>query len=248
MQSYDVGDLKLRVMSKKVDSGYTIKAAFDESRIYQKVNDLIQLFFILGSVGVFIIGLMNRVFIKRSLTPIHLISEKVRIYSSSNLSERLDVINKHDEIGELSSVLNQLLDRLDSSFRSLKQFTSDASHELRTPLTAIKSLCDVSLNRDQSLSSYKDTVESVSEEVRKMTDLVDSLLTLARGDSGLFQPNFEKININEKIIEVESLLSILAEEKNQKIIIESSDVFVIADPVLIRQAFMGLLHLSLIHI
>ena len=242
MTSITTNSFNLRMMTKKTVDGYIIKAAFSQDRVNTKVTSLVYLFLILAPIGIIVIGITSLFFVRSSLRPIKMISEKARIYSSDNLSDRLDIINEHDEIGELSLVLNDLLDRLGSSFKSLKQFTSDASHELRTPLTAIKALCETSLQSKNPNQNYKETVVSVAEEVCKMTDLVDSLLTLARGDSGIFKPTLKKTNLNDIVHEAKNILMVIAEEKRQNIFVESEDVHLMVDPVLLRQALMGLLH------
>src|SRR5579863_8683663 len=66
-------------------------------------------------------------------------------------------------------------------------FTADASHELRTPLTAIRSVGEVGLQKSGAAEDYREVIASMLEESARLTRLVDSLLTIARADSGQIQ-------------------------------------------------------------
>jgi signal transduction histidine kinase len=77
-----------------------------------------------------------------------------------------------------------MLSRIEGSFEQLKRFTSDASHELRTPLAAICSVGEVGRHKNTSGEEYRDMIGSMLEEVNRLTNLVESLLTLSRADEG----------------------------------------------------------------
>ena len=120
----------------------------------------------------------------RALSPVSAVTSKAREITADRLSERLPVENSNDEIGRLAAVFNETLARLESSFERLRRFTADASHELRTPLTSIRSTGEVALQGTMEGDAYRETIGSMLEETERLTNLVDNLLTLARGDSG----------------------------------------------------------------
>ena len=78
------------------------------------------------------------------------ITSVTRGISSQNLSERLPVPPAHDEIYDLTDTINTMLDRLQNSFKEIKQFTSDVSHELRNPLFSIKGAMEVALSKERT--------------------------------------------------------------------------------------------------
>ncbi len=80
----------------------------------------------------------SAVLVSRSLNPIRQVIATARKINSGNLRQRLLETSSGDEIQELTRTLNQMLDRLEASFKQMIQFTADASHELRTPLTVIR--------------------------------------------------------------------------------------------------------------
>jgi two-component system, OmpR family, sensor kinase len=85
---------------------------------------------------------------QRSLSPVSQIAARARQITADSLEGRLPVPNPHDELGQLATVFNATLGRLENSFAELRRFTADASHELRTPLTALRSVGEAALRSD----------------------------------------------------------------------------------------------------
>jgi len=103
-----------------------------------------------------------------------------------DLGKRLPVANPNDEIGRLTTTINGLLARLDVAFSRQRRFAADASHELRTPLTSIsghaRMLDEWALDADKETAHR--SVDTIRREAGKMRGLIESLLTLTRGDEG----------------------------------------------------------------
>src|SRR5882724_6791842 len=120
----------------------------------------------------------------RVLSPVAAMAGRAREITAESLAKRLPIDNPRDEFGQLASVFNDTLSRLQDAFEQLRRFTADASHELRTPLTAMRSVGEVALQRSASAGEYREVIGSMLEEVDRLTRLVENLLTLTRGESG----------------------------------------------------------------
>jgi len=178
----------------------------------------------------------------RMLAPVATMAETARTITAESLSARLRVENERDEFGQLARVFNDTLARLEAAFEELRRFTADASHELRTPLAAMRSVGEVALQRSLSAAAYREVIGSMLEEVSRLTHLVESLLTLTRGDSGRIQPAFEMVSLNSLVGSVADNLKVLAEEKEQTLTIDAgSPVSVRCDPAILRQGLVNLL-------
>jgi heavy metal sensor kinase len=165
----------------------------------------------------------------------------VRI-TASRLSERIPVENPHDEVGQMALVLNTLLERLEESFAKLKRFTSDVSHELRTPLASMRSVGEVGLQTDHNAVGYCDVIGSMLEEVAKLSSMIDTLLTMAHAESGEVQLQKTHFAWHELVQESVALVSVLAEEKDQAILVEGDpDIQVSADRRFLRMVLINLL-------
>ena len=157
----------------------------------------------------------------RILNPLQRITQRARTISADNLSERLEITNPRDELGQLSALLNDGFGRLDDSFACLKRFTQDAAHELRTPLAVLRGVGEVALQEQRDTMAYRDIIGSMLEEVARMGRLVDGLLTLARGESGRFLSARKPENLETLIVDVIDCLRVLAEEKQQQLTFHS---------------------------
>jgi signal transduction histidine kinase len=135
------------------------------------------------------------------------------------------------------------LQRLENSFAELKRFTADASHELRTPLTALRTVGEVAVRADRNPGALRETILSMLEEAQRLDELIESLLALARLESGEGSLRQENVDVGELIQEVRETLSILALERRQTIQLrDGHGTSVRADKVLLRQALLNIVH------
>jgi signal transduction histidine kinase len=121
---------------------------------------------------------------RRALQPVDLIAVRAREIGAQSLSGRLPLRGSGDELDRLSETLNEMLSRLESSFRRITQFTADASHELRTPIAIVQTTAEVTMDRPRSPEEHLRAWKLVLGESGRMGGLVEDLLTLARADSG----------------------------------------------------------------
>jgi heavy metal sensor kinase len=224
------------------DASHRITAARDETALRQSVWTLgvILAMGVPCAIGLAIAG--GYFLAGRMLSPVGAMAETARRITAESLAERLPVENPRDEFGQLASVFNDTLSRLEEAFEQLRRFTADASHELRTPLTAIRSVGEVALQRSLSGPGYREVIGSMLEEVDRLTRLVESLLTLTRGESGRIQPALEMANLNGLAVSVVEHLRILAEEKEQSLTIDATvEVSAKCDPAILRLGLINVL-------
>ena len=120
---------------------------------------------------------------KTVIQPIRDMTGMAEKVSANNLSNRIDVAGLKNEFQDLAVVINSMLDRIEVSYESQKQFVSDASHELRTPIAVIQGYADM-LNRwgKEDPQILQEGIDAISLEAKTMKDLVQDLLFLARHD------------------------------------------------------------------
>ena len=116
----------------------------------------------------------------RAIKPISDVVKKVEEISITSLNLRVFEGNGTDEIGRLAKTFNKMLERLEDSFATQKNFIANASHELRTPLTSINGQLEVLMMKDRSAGEYKVQVQSVLDDIKSLIDLSNRLLLLAR--------------------------------------------------------------------
>ena len=120
---------------------------------------------------------------KTVLAPIRDITELASTLSASNLSNRINIAGTKNELKDLAVVINSMLDRIEQSYNSQKQFVSDASHELRTPIAVLQGYINMLLRWGKSDPEVLDEgIHAIAQETESMKNLVESLLFLARHD------------------------------------------------------------------
>jgi heavy metal sensor kinase len=225
------------------DSSYRVAAAVDENSL----QDTLWTLAVILAMGIpFAAGLAiagGYFLAGRVLSPVGAMAQKAREITAESLAKRLPVDNARDEFGQLATVFNDTLSRLQDAFERLRRFTADASHELRTPLTAMRSVGEVALQNTLDAVSYRDVIGSMLEEVDRLTRLVESLLILTRADSGKIRLAPEALDLGELAGHVVDQLRVLADEKQQELTLRAPiRVQAMGDAALVRHALMNLIH------
>lgn len=141
---------------------------------------------------------------KRVLAPIRDIASMAETLSESNLSNRINIAGTKNELKDLAVVINRMLDRIEKSYNSQKQFVSDASHELRTPISVIRGYTDMLKRWGKDDPEVLDEgIAAISQETESMKDLVESLLFLARHDKKTLMMEVTEFDPAELIHEVQ---------------------------------------------
>ncbi|NOQ71729.1 MAG: HAMP domain-containing protein [Crocinitomix sp.] len=162
--------------------GYIVAAMSLDSSLMVLENLRFTLFilFPIVMIGLFFISAFLA---GRSIIPVVAITNTADRITKNNLNERIVLPQNKDELHDLSSAINSLLDRLGSALEREKQFTSDASHELRTPLSVLRGTLEVLIRKERSKEEYEEKVKYGLTEIDRMADIIDQLLALARFDS-----------------------------------------------------------------
>lgn len=238
--------LRVRVMERPArvrERGVIVRQLRDETEMRRTLHQIVEVFILALPLAVLLASLVGYWVARRSLRPVAAMAGRARMITSESLSERLPNPNPHDELGQLAAVFNDTLHRLESSFAELKRFTTDASHELRTPLTALRTVGEVALRQADNPAAQRETIGSMLEEAQRLHDLIESLLALARMESGKVAVSLETVNLKALAGEVRDNLHVLAAEKNQTIeLVGDDNIIATADRVLLPQALVNIIH------
>jgi heavy metal sensor kinase len=151
---------------------------------------------------------------RRSLFAVVAMSDQAKQISASNLRERLSIKNSQDELGQLASSFNELLERLESSFEQQQRFTADASHELRTPVAILFGEADVALSQSvRSPDEYRESLGILRSEAERLKDIVEGLFTLTRADAGNYPLTISDFYLDELVCECARHLRTVASSK-----------------------------------
>jgi len=198
--------------------------------------------FLLASIPVMVVlaSLGGYSMSRRALAPVVKITEDARLIGAHNISQRLAVPAARDELQRLSLTLNDMMDRLESAFRRITEFTADASHELRTPTGVIRATAEFALMSSRNEETYRAALRDNLEEAERMTLLIEDLLTLARADSGDRPRRHSLVNLGESLAQAFNRGRLLAEAKQIQIGIDvpAQPLFIHGDSNALSRLFL----------
>lgn len=178
---------------------------------------------------------------RRMVNPVNEIIDQAESMDAGTLDQRIDAHADLREYQRLIGVLNVMLARLDRSFDAQRRFTADASHELRGPLTALRGEIELALRREREDEEYRRVLTSNLQEVERLTQLAEDLLTLARSDAGVMHPRLQRTDVLDRAERVRRRLTHKAADKDVGLSLQSSgDTEGVFDPGLLDQLLWNL--------
>lgn len=217
---------------------YTLKNVTNENKIYKRLEYLVILFTI---IGVVITIIVSKIMSRRILKPINNVIKTAKSISTDDLSKRIEIPKEEDELQNLTLIINEMLDRLETSFENQKKFVSDASHELRTPLAIIKGYAEIIRKRGTTdIDIFVESIDSIISETDNMRNLIQKLLFLAKGEITKINTKFVDIDANEMVHQIHS--DTVVSTKTHKFHLEMGEDYKIkGDETLLQQAIRALI-------
>ena len=215
------------------------RALTDNERILSRftVRYFVMLpFFILGTC---ILGWLAA---GRALRPLNEVTRAAQSISGRNLDFRLQPSGASDELDQLIETFNGMVDRLESSFNQMRQFTADVSHELRTPLTVIRGQLEVALMTARGQEQYREAILATMEDVERLSKVVAALLQLSQAESGQVTLNMEAVDLGEVLRKVVEQYQTPAEIEGLSLAVDTApDCLLMADRIQLERLAANLL-------
>src|SRR5690606_29924624 len=138
--------------------------------------------------------------------------DEVKKIGSENLYLRLSEDKYKGELHKLANTFNRMLNRVETSFETQKNFISNASHELNTPLTSIMAIADLALTKDRTIEQYKEVMQKIVDAAGNLEKKTSALLLLARtGYERNNKLNFKPVRIDQVIMDAEMTVKAINE-------------------------------------
>jgi heavy metal sensor kinase len=241
-----VRGIPLRIVSARFGvpgNTYTVQLAAPLAQVSDVLQQLQWLLVLSIPVVLVLASLGGYWMSRRALAPVDAITNTARSISEHNLSRRLASLETGDELQRLAETFNQMMDRLETAFKRITQFTADASHELRTPTALIRTTAELSLRRERENDEYREALVQILEEAERTGILIDNLMTLARMDSGAEAMAFTVVDIASILGEASMAGQPLAVSKQIRLDREIADtpILVNGDPQALRRLFLILI-------
>jgi len=180
--------------------GIVLASAYDKIGI----NKLQKLYYILlfsFIVALIVTAIISYFYVKKVFHPLDTLNSQIVRIGEGHMDERVPLVENQDELNELASNFNAMLDKLEEAFRIQKSFISHASHELRTPLANLVASCESALNKTLSNEEYKQLIVSLNEEHKNLVSLTNALLLLSKYENFSGERNWNETRIDESLFQ-----------------------------------------------
>lgn len=189
-----------------------------------------------------IILIATNIIISKSLMQTKIVLNEVKNIEVDHFSFKIQKTHVAKEIDELIETFNDLIRKIQQSYKRVREFGHNASHELKTPLTIIKGEVDVGLRKERSVDEYKNILKIVQSEALHLQDTIEKILFLSNTDENIIKDNFTTISLDAIVSEVVEEKQLLAKNKNISIkLLGLENVHILGNAVFLKIAISNLL-------
>jgi heavy metal sensor kinase len=150
---------------------------------------------------------------RRAVSGVEAVTRTAQKISGGTLEERVPVKARGDEIDQLATTFNQMLDRIQTLLTKIKEISDNIAHDLRSPITRIRGIAEVTITTGKSLNDYENMAASTIEECDRLLDMINTMLMISKTESGVDKLLHEEIDLRALAQEACELFKPTAEDK-----------------------------------
>lgn len=180
--------------------------------------------------------------VSKALSGVQKITRTARDISGANLEARVVAKSDKNELGQLVSTFNSMLDRIEDLVINTKEMSDNIAHDLKSPITRIRGFAELALVDEENLENYRNMAANTIEESDRLLDMINTMLLISRAEAGQDDFSFQPTNLSNMVTDACELFAPLAEDK--QIILNTAiqaDISVTADMKMLQRAFSNLL-------
>lgn len=208
--------------------------------------DLLQTLVLYLLAATLLSGMLGWWAARSGLAPLRIMKERAMVVTAHKLDQRMPVDAVPVEMADLAQSLNTMLERLETDFSRLLEFSGDLAHELRTPISNLLTQTQVSLAQQRDAAAYREILASNAEEFQRLARMVSDMLFLAKAENGLALPHREAISLEREVQALFDFYDAVADEKGVHLRL-SGRANVAGDRLMIRRAISNLLSNAVRH-
>ncbi len=179
---------------------------------------------------------------RRAVSGVEAVTEAARKISGSTFEERVPVNMRGDEIDQLAITFNEMLDRIQTLLKEMKEISDNIAHDLKSPITRMRGAAEVALTTGTSLGEFESMAASTIEECDRLLDMINTMLLISRTEAGMERATLNSINISEVVADACELFTPGAEDKGITLKCSISDgIHLHADTRMIQRMVSNLL-------
>jgi heavy metal sensor kinase len=210
---------------------------------YTRFIEAFRKIFVTTMASLFIVAAIIGWFMaRRALVGVEAVTRTARQISESSLTERVPVKKYQDEIDQLAITFNQMLDRIQTLVKGIREMSDNIAHDLKSPITRIRGISEVSLSTGASEKEYEKMAASTVEECDRLLDMINTMLVISRTEAGVNKLDAKELEIGAVVRDACELFRSSAEDKDVRLVCDVSGNFSVSgDNRLIQRMIANLL-------
>jgi signal transduction histidine kinase len=161
---------------------------------------------------------------RRAVSGVEAVTKTAQSISAGTLEERVPVKTQGDEIDQLATTFNQMLDRIQTLVKEVKEMSDNMAHDLKSPITRIRGLAEVTLSTGKTLSEYENMAASTIEECDRLLDMINTMLMISKTEAGVDKLLHEAFDLAALVREACDLFVPTAEDKGLSMACDAPDL------------------------
>jgi heavy metal sensor kinase len=150
---------------------------------------------------------------RRAVSGVESITRTAQKISGGTLDQRVPVQKRGDEIDQLASTFNKMLDRIQALLAEIKEMNDNIAHDLRSPIARIRGIAEITLTNSKTLNEFESMAASTIEECDRLLDMINTMLIISKTESGVSQVSYEEVNLSDIVRRACELFEPMAEDK-----------------------------------
>ena len=244
----DAEPSKLTGFGLTLPDGSFLLVAQDANRLTEMQHAIVRAFVWAGGLTLLLAiaggALISSSFLRR----IDTITRTSRAIMEGDLSARIPARGTHDEIDQLVSSLNAMLDRIQQLMDGLRQVSSDIAHDLRTPLGRLRQHLEDARDRAKTTAEYDAATDAAIEEADELLETFSALLRIAQVEAGAQKRGFGDVDLSELVRSIGEAYQPAAEDSEHRLTYKvDDDIHLNGDRQLLAQMISNLVENALRH-
>jgi two-component system, OmpR family, heavy metal sensor histidine kinase CusS len=236
------GSYPYLVLTRRLPGGGAVQGAVYLRRFVRNARGVRDIYLWTLPLAVIFTLALGSWLVRGSLRPIAGMTRTARRISGTHLEETVPTTGSGDELDELATTLNQMVDRIRHSVERMQRFSANAAHELRTPLNALRSRLEVTLEQERTPDEYRKALAETAEQVVGLSEAVHAMMRLSQSEAGLPAEHRTPVAVAELLHEVVDFFEPLAAEQGLRLSVGRMDPAVVSgEPAWLHQCFANLL-------
>jgi heavy metal sensor kinase len=211
---------RIRVLTLAAGNGNVLRVGItvqDDQRVVDQARQTISLI-MLAVVGIAVV--VGWLLAKRALVGVQHVTSTANAISRGALQRRVPTSGSGDEIDQLASTFNRMLERIESLVKSMEETNDNIAHELRSPITRIRGEAETTLTGNASIDSYREMAASTVEQCDRLLAIINTMLDIAEAEAGVMGLKISRVDVNALLREICELYEPMTSEKNAHVSVD----------------------------